>query len=86
MEFYELDCRYDARQSFYGKAKVVVDKGCKTLYSYDTKVAQINRKGELKLFPYWDYSQTTMRHVKEFMRQNGFRVDTVAQIRKEYIK
>ena len=86
MQFYELDCRYDARQSFYGKAKVVVDKGCTTLYSYDTKVAQINRKGELKLLPCWDYSQTTMRHVKEFMRQNGFNVDTVAQIRKDYIK
>ena len=84
MEFYELDCRYDARQSFYGKAKVVVDKGCKTLYSYDTPVAKINRKGELKLLSYWDYSQTTMRHIKEFMRQNGFKADTVAQIRKEY--
>ena len=84
MEFYELGCRYDSRQSFYGKAKVIADGGCQTLYSYDTPVAQINRKGELKLFSYWDYSQTTMRHVKEFMRQNGFRVDTVAEIRKNY--
>ena len=84
MKFYELGCIYDARQSFYGKAKVVEDKGCQTLYSYDTPVAKINRKGELELLSCWDYSQTTMRHVKEFMRQNGFRVDTVAEIRKNY--
>ena len=84
MKMYELGCIYDPRESFYGKAKVVEDRGCQTLYSYDTPVAKINRKGKVTLLTEWDYSQTTMRHIKEFMRQNGFKADTVAQIRKEY--
>ena len=40
---YELSCRYDSRQSFYGKAKVETIKNSveqvQDLYSYDTLVA-----------------------------------------------
>lgn len=80
MMFYELDSRYDARQSFYGKAKVTEERGVKTLYSYDTPVMKINRKGKPVFMNYWDCSQTTLRHCKEFLRQSGYWVDNKADM------
>jgi hypothetical protein len=80
--YYELGVRYDARQSFYGKAKVEESRGCKTLYSYDTPVMRINRSNQPVFLQAWDYSQTTLRHCKEFLRQNGFWVDNKADMLK----
>ena len=70
------------------------------LYSYNTVVAVCGyicseRADELgiepdsyvcELLPYWDYSQTTMRHVREFLRQFGFGHWTVPEIRKYAIQ
>lgn len=75
---YILDCHYDARASFYGKAKVieVFKDGViieKKLISYNTHVASIKYvDGVAKPEYYGSYSQTTTRHQKEFFRQNGF--------------
>lgn len=80
----ELECRFDSRQSFYGKAEVKTEQTTgkhgetilKDLYSYGTLVAKV-------LYSYIDgvektsyvcmgkYSQTTTRHQKEFFRQQG---------------
>ena len=75
---YDLDCRYDTRASFYGKAKVeeYEDNNVKTLHllSYGTFVANIvYYKNENRVvYEYFGrYSQTTTRHQKEFFRQNG---------------
>lgn len=68
---YDLSARFDSRKSFYGKARVEICGGVKTLYSYDTPVAEV-RRGKFKAFPMANYSQTTRRHVREFMRQEGF--------------
>ena len=74
---YELEPRYDTRQSFYGKAKVEARKTSKgfyitELYSYGKLVADIKDYGELKKYCYYGkYSQTTTRHQKEFFKQNG---------------
>lgn len=77
---YELDCRYDSRASFYGKA-IVKERDEEQdnivyeiieLYSYDTLVARITRNKEtcLSTCEYLGkYSQTTTRHQKEFFRQ-----------------
>lgn len=71
-KIYELTTRYDARKSFYSKAIIIEDKDSITLYSYETPVARIknevfeinsNISGELL------YSNTTLRHIKEFYRQ-----------------
>ena len=77
MEYY-LKCQYDARQSFYKKAKVVIkeDSICynELLYSYGTLVAIYtkDKMGTLEEFSYLGkYSQTTTRHQKEFFRQKG---------------
>jgi hypothetical protein len=80
---YDMTPQYDARQSFYGKARVEDNGNEKTLYSYNTPVAKI-ADGKVELLPKWDWSQTTLRHVKEFLRQNGFEANSLAQMRKDY--
>jgi len=62
---YELECRYDTRKSFYGKAKVketheiqdLMEYTTLELYSYGTMVARITRNEETclstcELIPY----------------------------------
>ena len=84
----ELHPEFDSRQSFYGKARVVVrDDGTQVLYSYGTPVCRIKdgkvtllRKGYLG----WSSSPTTLRHVKEFLKQNGFEAGSVKDLAKKY--
>ena len=75
---YELSCRYDSRQSFYGKAQVETTRTTyeqtQDLYSYGTLVASIvdNFNNMTRKYIYnGKYSQTTTRHQKEFFKQNG---------------
>lgn len=83
-----LEPEYDSRQSFYKKAYVDEKAdGSKVLYSYGTPVCRIKdgkatllRKGYLG----WASSQTTLRHVKEFLKQNGFKADSMKQMAKDY--
>lgn len=82
MEIYELMARYDARQSFYGKAKVIELPNKTALKSYDTIVAVI-KDGQPMVRG--DYSQTTTRHIKEFLKQNGFWVETKKDIMKFFV-
>lgn len=89
----ELRCRYDARKSFYGKAKVKeISSGdyCKVeLYSYGTLVAYIEYyyyNGECEKIAYTylgKYSQTTTRHQKEFFKQNDLTEDEIKTLFKE---
>lgn len=78
---YELTTEYDSRKSFYKKAMVKVEEGTKTLYSYCTKVAEI-KDGKVTVLAL--HSNTTTRHIKEFLRQNGFNAYTSKQIMKDY--
>lgn len=80
---YGLEPRYDARKSFYGKARVDTgDKGDKNkLYSYDTLVAEIK---DGKPVVYGTYSQTTLRHIKEWLKQLGFKAENSKQILADY--
>lgn len=73
---YELEARFDTRQSFYGKARVATyqetDRHGLQLYSYGTLVAEIIFHSNLVEFIcYGKYSQTTTRHQKEFFKQNN---------------
>ena len=89
----QLEPKYDARKSFYGKADVETKPdGTQILYSYNTPVAMIKDgkvtlgKSRLRGYPIevWNYSQTTLRHVKEFLKQNGFKADSASQLEKDY--
>lgn len=80
---YELEALYDSRKSFYGKARVEIrDDGTKMLWSYNTHVASI--KPDTKPMVFDLYSATTTRHIKEFLKQNGFDANTSKQILKDY--
>lgn len=74
--------KFDSRASFYNKA-TISDDG-KTLYSYGTKVIEIVdgkpvlRVGENLL------STTTLRHIKEFLKQKGFKAESKQQILRDY--
>ena len=79
----ELCPYYDSAKSFYGKATVVEIENDVFLVSYDTVVAFFNR--ETKIAQVVDtFSQTTLRHIKEFLRQSGFKAETKKQIEKDY--
>ena len=80
---YELPVRYNSRKSFYGLAHVRGEDGKTILKSYGTDVAYIK---DSKAFVKGTYSQTTLRHIKEFLKQNGFKAETSSQILKDYGK
>lgn len=81
----ELCPYYDSAQSFYGKAKVIEIENDVFLMSYDTIVAFYNR--ETKIAKVVDtYSATTLRHIKEFLKQSGFKAETKKQIEHDYMK
>ena len=79
----ELSTRFDSRKSFYGKATVEFVGGWgqfAELHSYGVHVATAGEwenpnTGEVLrvvvLHADWDYSPTTLRHVKEFIGQFG---------------
>lgn len=80
---------YDSRKSFYNKATVTEDENGRYLTSYNTIVARITDKNNgYQITPYAEvfgtYSQTTLRHIKEFLKQNGFKAESKAQIEKDY--
>ena len=64
MKMYEL-IPTNGRKSFYGKAKVVIDGGAETLYSYDTPI--IRRDADCTLTRLYDgWTATTGNHIKSF--------------------
>ena len=78
----ELKPQYDNRKSFYNKANVKTENNKLILISYKTEVCFIeNNKVNIKGF----YSDTTLRHIKEFLKQNGFKADNKKQIEDDYI-
>ncbi len=78
----KLETIHDSRNSFYGKARVREDEnGRITLISYNTEVAYIEN-GEAFVLSQW--SQTTTRHIKEFLKQNGFKAETMKQMLNDY--
>ena len=81
---FNLEPQYDSRKSFYGKAVVFIQEdGSKVLRSYNTNVARITAENELEI--YGTYSPTTLRHIKEFMYQNGFEVVSKKEMEALYL-
>lgn len=78
---YELSVIYGNQKSFGGKAKIVNSNEGIDLYSYDTLVARIKNK---KAYVFNTQSQTTVKHIKEFLKQNGFVATTKKQIITDY--
>jgi hypothetical protein len=75
IDLVELIPKFDGAQSFYRKAfcrKEYEDgREVTALYSYDVRIATIDcrtQKIRIAFDERWD-SQTTLRHIKEFIRQ-----------------
>ena len=69
----ELSCIYDGRKSFYGKAIIKTLENKEILYSYGYPILE-NTNGKITIntnIYKWD-SQTTLRHIKEYLQQIGF--------------
>lgn len=67
----ELKAVHSNKKGFYGKACVhQVNSYIIDLYSYDTRVCTVNRATRtITLREQWDRSNTTLRHVREFLAQ-----------------
>lgn len=77
----ELEPIYSNVKSFYGKARVLKENGVIKLLSYDTVIAEIkDNKVHINGF----YSQTSTKHLKEFLKQYGFKTGTRQQLEKMY--
>lgn len=79
---------YDSRKSFYNKAYIIKVGNLIRLYSYDTLVLEIgqdyyklNKSINEKLL----FSDTTLRHIKETLKQFYYRDDRTLT-KKEIIK
>ena len=85
MNIYYLKPEFDNAKSFYNKAVVGVDdNGNKQLFSYNTLVCELDGLNSVAKV-YNVQSQTTIRHIKEFLKQNGFVADTKKQIIADYM-
>ena len=80
----ELCPYYDSAKSFYGKAKVIEIGNGVFLVSYTPVVAFYNRETKIAQVV-GTFSPTTLRHIKEFLRQSGFKAQTKKQIMKDYM-
>ena len=75
-----LECIYDNRASFYDKAYFKFEDKIMELYSYDTLVLTLNTiTNKYTLNSDVDdrllFSNTTLRHIKEFLKQFYKNVD-----------
>lgn len=99
MFIYELKPIYENVKSYYGKAIIKEDtdfnKSILELYSYETKVAVIietftNDYGIIKevfVTKNNDHlTNTTLRHIKEFLRQDGFNAQNKKYIINNYME
>lgn len=85
---YFLKPVYDSAQSFYNKAEIIEEGDTKTLKSYKTVVACIVGD-RVEIYPDAHKKAlgvTTLRHIKEFLKQNGYKAESKTQIIKDYIK
>ena len=80
---YYLDAQYDSRKSFYNKA--MVSDNTDDLYSYGVHVMSVENGKPVIKCREDQLSQTTLRHIKEFLKQKGFPAISKQQIIKDYM-
>ena len=81
---FELTPKFDSRKSFYGKAKISFEGDRRLLLSYGTPVAFIEPDRPPVMLNGWDSTQTTLRHVREFLKQNDLKAESLEQMRRDY--
>lgn len=81
----DLQARYTHVKSHYGKAKVEETATGYKLYSYGTFIASVDKDGS-NLFINGQWSNTTMRHIKDFVNQYSKRFVTTNNDIRDIIK
>ena len=76
---YNLECRFGNNQSFYGKATIEESEKNITLLSYNTPIVTLNKQTNSLKWLYNTYTQTTLKHVNEFLKQHNFEPITKKQ-------
>lgn len=69
---YYLKPRFDRCKSFYNKAQIIETSKTIKLKSYNTIILQYNKQTKTIKFlcrELWAFSQTTNRHINEFLKQ-----------------
>lgn len=75
-----LSPEYSSRKSFYDKAKYTDDENGRTLRSYQTDIMRI-KDGKIEMLCDENaLTNTTLRHIKEFLLQNGMEPLTKQQL------
>ena len=67
----EMKPQFESVKSYYGKANIEISGSKRKLVSYWTYVAEYDHDNET-LTINGEYSNTTLRHIKEFAQQLGF--------------
>lgn len=82
---YELNPIHSNQHSFYNKARVMVhEDNVKVLLSYGEAVAAIDHNNTPHILNL--QTATTLKHIKEFLKQHGFKAVSKSQILKDYPK
>ena len=81
---FELTPKFDSRTSFYSQDKISFESDRRILLSYGTPVAFIEPDRPPVMLDGWDSTQTTLRHVKEFLKQNDLKAESLEQMRRDY--
>lgn len=81
--YYDLRSENGRAVMYYGKATVIDDKGKLQLKSYNTIVAEYNKRTKVLTVFGW-YSMTTSRHIREFARQLGIELPAGRDIAGKY--
>lgn len=81
----ELKPIHSGQKSFCRKAFVLRSEGKILLHRYDTLVATITAQGNVFIHINKDeITATTLKHLKEFLLQEGFKAENKKQIYKDY--
>ena len=72
MARYNLIPKFENVKSYYDKTQVEFENNIKRLFSYNVLVCEINvEENTFYLYKDFNFSQTTLRHVKEFLKQHN---------------
>lgn len=84
----QLEPIYENVKSYYRKAWINEYKNSIMLFSYNTHVVTIYKNADFtlgKVTVNGMYSATTLRHIKEFLKQYGYKADSKNQIVNDYM-
>lgn len=82
----ELQPMFNSQKSYYSKAKILKNGAILSLFSYDYLVAEIDTIDHKAKIYLAKPSQTTLKHIKDFLWQNNFKVVDKKQILKDYLE